>query len=168
MDNLAYVGFIKKTHGFKGVVKITIEDNPRLLKITEPLMLLINKKPVPFFIEELSVNSGEALVKFEDINSSEQADELNGLQVYIEVKGKKKPAAKSISDIAGFKLMDAELGDIGIVNALIPKPGQDLMEVQYQNTTILIPLVDDFIVDVDLRKKIIYTQLPAGLIDINS
>ena len=47
-------------------------------------MLEINKKPVPFFIEQISKTDTEWQVKFEDIRTVEEAEEIVGLSVYIE------------------------------------------------------------------------------------
>ncbi len=166
MASLVYVGFIKKTHGFKGVVKIHIENSKFTLNQKEPLMLEINKKPVPFFMEHISKSDTEWQVKFEDIRSVEEADEIVGLSVFVEsdentIEEIWSPNAK------GFKIIDKQLGPIGEVVQHIHKPGQDMLEVIFNSKTFYIPFVEEMIVDFDDEKQIIYTDLPEGLISIN-
>ncbi|MFM9944267.1 MAG: ribosome maturation factor RimM [Bacteroidia bacterium] len=166
MTNLIYVGFIKKTHGFKGVVKIHVENSDIILKQKEPLMLEINKKPVPFFIEQISKTDTEWQVKFEDIRNVEEAEEIVGLSVYIE-SGANQPEEVWSNNTEGFKVFDKQLGPIGEVTEHIHKPGQDMLEVLFNSKTFYIPFVEEIIIDFDNEKEIIYTDLPEGLININ-
>jgi 16S rRNA processing protein RimM len=166
LAGLVYVGFIKKTHGFKGVVKIHIENSKITLNQKEPLMLEINKKPVPFFIEQISKTDTEWQVKFEDIRTLEEAEEIVGLSVFIESDENSEQEVWS-NDMEGFKIIDNQLGPIGEVVEHIHKPGQDMLEVLFNNKTFYIPFVEEMIIDFDNEKEIIYTDLPEGLIDIN-
>lgn len=129
-------------------------------------MLEINKKPVPFFIEQISKTDTEWQVKFEDIRSVEEAEEIVGLSVFVE-NGENGEADVWENDIVGFKIIDKQLGPIGEVAEHIHKPGQDMLEIRFNNKTFYIPFVEELIVDFDNEKEIIYTNLPEGLININ-
>lgn len=167
MTGLVYVGFIKKTHGFKGVVKIHIENSKITLNQKKPLMLEINKKPVPFFIEQISKSDNEWQVKFEDIRSIEEAEEIVGLSAFIESDENNEDEIWQ-NDVKGFKIIDKHLGSIGEVVQHIEKPGQDMLEISFNSKTFFIPFVEELIIDFDNEKEIIYTDLPEGLIDINA
>lgn len=129
-------------------------------------MLEINKKPVPFFIEQISKTDAEWQVKFEDIRSIEEAEEIVGLSVFIESDENSEQEVWS-NDTEGFKIIDKHLGPIGQVVVHIHKPGQDMLEVLFNTKTFYIPFVEEMIIDFDNEKEIIYTDLPEGLIDIN-
>lgn len=129
-------------------------------------MLEINKKPVPFFIEQISKTDTEWQVKFEDIRTLEEAEEIVGLSVFIESDENSEQEVWS-NDMEGFKIIDNQLGPIGEVVEHIHKPGQDMLEVLFNNKTFYIPFVEEMIIDFDNEKEIIYTDLPEGLIDIN-
>ena len=129
-------------------------------------MLEINKKPVPFFIEQISKTDAEWQVKFEDIRSIEEAEEIVGLSVFIESDENSEQEVWS-NDTEGFKIIDKHLGPIGQVMVYIHKPGQDMLEVLFNTKTFYIPFVEEMIIDFDNEKEIIYTDLPEGLIDIN-
>ncbi len=166
MATLSYVGFIKKTHGFKGAVKIHSDNSSITLKEKEPLMLEINKKVVPFFMSQISKSGSEYQVLFEDIASLEEAEEIVGLSVYIESDQSTEPEAW-ISDTLGYKIMDQNMGPIGVVIEHIHKPGQDLLEIEFKSKTYFIPFVEELILNFDNKLGIIYTNLPDGLLTIN-
>lgn len=129
-------------------------------------MLEINKKPVPFFIEQISKTDTEWQVKFEDIRSVEEAEEIIGLSVFVE---REEDAETDVweNNIVGFKIIDKNLGPIGEVVEHVEKPGQDMLEILFNTKTFYIPFVEELIVDFDNKKEIIYTDLPEGLININ-
>jgi len=54
---------------------------------------------------------------------------------------------------------------IGVVTGVLNHPGQDLLEVDTKSGSRLIPLVSEFILDVDLDSKRITVELPEGLVD---
>jgi 16S rRNA processing protein RimM len=166
LTGLSYLGFIKKTHGFKGVVKIWIENTELKHLPKEPLMLEINKKVVPFFIENISKTDNEWQVKFEDIRSMEEAEDIVGLSVYLE-SGNESEEQLWVNDTIGYAIVDMHLGEIGKVIDHIERTGQDLLEISFQSKTYYIPFVDEMITDVDNEKHILFTNLPEGLIQIN-
>lgn len=166
MKPLIYLGFVKKTHGFKGAVKISIENIQAKFNQTEPLMLEINKKAVPFFIEQISKTDTEWQVKFEYINSVEEAEEITGLSVYFESDDASDEDVW-VHEAIGYHLIDSKLGEIGTVTDVVTKPGQDLLEITLKDKIFFIPYVKELIQKFDHKKEIIYTDLPEGLIDIN-
>ncbi len=168
MAGLIYVGFIKKTHGFKGAVKIHSENSSITLNQKEPLMLEINKKVVPFFIEQISKSASEWQVLFEDIQNVDEADELIGLPVYVESDQIEDAETEIwINDTVGFKIIDQTMGPIGEVVEHIHKPGQDLLEIEFNSKTYFIPFAEELILNFDNKLGIIYTNLPEGLLSIN-
>ncbi len=74
-------------------------------------MLEINKKPVPFFIEQISKTDTECQVKFEDIRTLEEAEEIVGLSVFIESNDLLEEEIWS-NDAVGFKIIDNQLEPI--------------------------------------------------------
>ena len=67
-----------------------------------------------------------------------------------------------LSFLIGFTVVDRTYGDIGKVTAIDDSTVNTLMAVGDR----LIPAQEAFITKIDNTKKIIYTQLPEGLLDI--
>ena len=68
--------------------------------------------------------------------------------------------------MVGFKINDAEKGDIGVIKSIIEYPSQPLFQVMNGYKEILIPVVDPVIKKVDRDQRTIFIEAPKGLIDL--
>ncbi len=165
---LTLFGKIIRTHGNKGALVIKQESFSKAkLKNSEPVLVDIPPTPVPFFIEELLHQSNDLLtLKFEFINTPEQAARYCGLSVYLERK--KIAASKEFqpNDIIGFSVNDAEYGDIGVITGLLEMPQQILFQIDNKGKEILIPANEEFIKKIDCKNKKIEISAPDGLINL--
>ena len=55
---------------------------------------------------------------------------------------------------------------LGVVISTINKTGQTIIEVKMSEKVVLIPLVDEFIIEINYDKNKIEMILPDGLLDI--
>lgn len=166
LSDLAPIGFIRKTHGFKGQVKISIYPEAEDLD-PDFVMLKIEGKPVPFEVEEISGLSDDWTVKLADINDDQTARLYLNCTVMVPKDLVDTPAIpRDISGIVGFRIVDEKLGPLGIITDFIPRPEQALIEMSFQNNTHLIPVHPDIIVNIDDQKKEVHTDLPEGLLSV--
>ena len=169
-DELFLLGKIVRTFGSKGEVVFQIDSEilARIKKM-ESVFLKLNENLVPFFIENLQPRpKNQALVKFLDINSTEDASMLAGSEIYIphEILPKSKSGQLYSSDIEGFKVIDTQRGETGTVITVLEMPQQSLLSIDFEGKEILIPIVEEFVKKVDRRNKTIYIEAPEGLIDL--
>ena len=81
------IGVINKPHGVKGEVSFTFTDDIFDRVDCDYLILLMDGILVPFFMEEYRFRSDNvALVKFEDIDTAEQARKFTNVEVYFPKK----------------------------------------------------------------------------------
>ena len=67
----------------------------------------------------------------------------------------------------GWSVIDADAGEIGPVLGIIENPGQDLLEVARTGApSVLVPLVGEFVLEVDVDAKSVHVELPKGLLDL--
>lgn len=166
LSELAPIGVIRKTHGFKGEVKISIYPEAEELE-PEFLMLKIEGKPVPFKVAQISGMSDDWTVKFEDINDDQTARRYLNCTVLVpkdEIDAPDIP--HDISGIIGFQIADRNLGNLGVITDFIPRQEQPLIEMQYLNQVHLIPVHPDIILQIDDQKKVVHTNLPDGLLSV--
>lgn len=163
------LGKISRVNGYDGSVtirleKIFIENIPEM----ESVFVETGGRPVPFFISSADYNGSDILkVKFEGYESGDKAGEFTGCRVFLTAGGGKVPKAGHSRDIEGFKVFGGS-EFIGTISAIIENPGQDLISILSPgDKEILVPLHDDFIIDVDWKEKIIRLSLPEGLLDLN-
>jgi 16S rRNA processing protein RimM len=164
------LGHITRTHGTKGEVMIFLDvDSPNDYDEMESVFVEIKGQLIPYFIEHINIQRGsKAIVKFEDINSIEQAtslincplflpedtlDELVGTQFYYH-------------EIVGFRVVDATLGALGIVTTIYSMATQDLIAMEFQGQEVLIPVNDAMIQGVNRPEKTLNVTLPEGLVEV--
>lgn len=160
------IGYVIRTHGVHGHLRIAFDDNCKELSVTEALYFLVKGVYLPFFIREISwFNNGDALVLLEEFSNREEADQYARRPVF-------GPTAYLIaeeeaeSDLIGYRIQDAVAGDMGQVTAIADMGAYLLLTVIHGGRELLIPLHDDLIIRADETLKILYTRLPEGLADL--
>lgn len=166
------IGKIGKPHGVKGEVSLMFEDDVFDRVDADYLVLLIDGILVPFFFEEYRFKSDEtALVKFCDIDTKEQAQELTGCDVYFSRKlSEDGREDMSLNEAENFKLLDANNDNslIGTVKSVDYSTVNTLFNVEMPDgKEIMIPASEDFIIDIDTEKHFIVVDLPEGLLDLD-
>lgn len=169
LDECYQLGWVVKSHGTKGVVTIFLDvDTPENYREMELVFVDINKNPVPFFIEWIRVKGNKALVQFEGINSVERAEDIRSKKLYLPLSGLPKlpESQPNYHDIIGYTMEDGKMGSIGPVENIYRKTGQDLFGVKHKGQEILVPITDEWILQIDHEEKKILVDLPDGLIDV--
>ena len=165
-----YLGKIVKKHSFKGEVVIKLDtDEPELYGNMESVFVDLGNNLVPFFIEKSSLSKGTMLrIKFEDIDSEDDADAImrSGIYLPLSLLPKLEGNKFYFHEVIGFKVIDANYGEVGVIMNINDKAAQPLFEIDRNGTEIFIPLIDDFIKKVDRENKEVQVETPEGLIDL--
>ncbi len=165
-----YLGKIAKKFSFKGEVLVYLDtDEPEMYTELESMFVETNGHLVPFFIERSSIHREKFLrTKFEDMESEEEADTIVGKDVYLPLTMLPTLEGNKFyyHEVVGFDAIDQRLGNFGTVLRILDNGVQALFEVQKDEAIILIPLIDEFIVEVNRKNKSILFNTPEGLIDL--
>ena len=80
-----YIGKIVKKYSFKGELLVKLDtDEPEIYEDMESVFIDLRNNLVPFFIESSHLHKSELLrVKFEDVNSEQDADSLLKCDLYL-------------------------------------------------------------------------------------
>ncbi len=169
-DECFYLGKIAKKFSFKGEVLCYLDtDEPEMYQNLESVFVQMNRNLVPFFIEQSSLHKDKFLrVKFEEVDSETEAENLLGSELYLPLTLLPQLEGNQFyyHEIIGFKVVDQRLGDIGTIHSIIENTAQPLFEIFKGEKQILIPMIDDFIVEVNRSKKEITMNTPVGLVDL--
>lgn len=163
------IGKFGKPHGIKGEISFSFENDIFDRKDCPYLICDVEGILVPFFIKEYRFKGSEtALITLEDVKSDTEAKRFKGLDVYFprEYMDENEDIEFTLDFFIGFSIIDEKRGTIGkvididesTINTLF------LVEDEHQNE-IIIPASDDFVTNIDEEKKILYLDLPEGLID---
>jgi 16S rRNA processing protein RimM len=161
------IGYVAKAHGLKGEVTIIVTE-PVDLDPIESVFIEQKNTLVPYFIKDLSDRGDKAFVKFEEINSIEQANSLKGCSLYLlkEARPKLKRGEFYDDEVIGFKVEDETLGELGNVTEVSSSGPNRLLTVEVKTKEVLIPLNSPFIISTNKTKKVIKVALPDGFLDI--
>lgn len=163
------IGKLTKPHGIKGEVSFSF-DNDVFDRVDCPYLICsINGIFVPFFIEEYRFKGKDtALITFEGIDSEEKAARFSGIEVYFPRKYYEEDSQEDIeyswSFFIGFKVIDKIAGKLGVIEEVDEKTINTLFLIKDNENELIIPATENFIEKIDPKKKIIYLQLPEGLI----
>lgn len=162
------IGIINKPHGVKGEVSFTFTDDIfDRVEDCDYLVLLLDGILVPFFIEECRFRSDNvALVKFEGIDSTEKARTLTNVEVYYPVKFMDdQEEISSWNYFIGFRVEDIHHGCLGTVVDVDDATMNVLFVIENGDEEVLLPAHEEFILDIDRKKKILKVDIPDGLLD---
>lgn len=169
IDSCFKIGWILKPHGLKGEVTVLLEDEaPEDLSAVKSIFLEQNKRLIPYFIQTVSVRGRKAFVKFEDIESIEEAKKISKQALYLQKSLRPKAGRGEFynDEIIGFEVYDQEKGLLGDILEVMEAGPNQLLVVKDSDKEILIPINGPFITSVNKAKKRINVNLPDGFLDI--
>ena len=164
-----FFGKITKTHGLKGELTIKLDvANPADFKDLRYLLIEDRGNLIPYFIEYQKISGDKMFVQLQDVNKMEQAVVFLGKAVYLpnELLPQLEDDEFYYKEIIGFKLIDAEKGELGAISDVLEYPTQAVIQVMKDGKEILIPIHDDIIQKVDKKAKTLNINAPEGLIDM--
>jgi 16S rRNA processing protein RimM len=161
------IGYISKTHGLKGGVTVVFSESGEFESL-ESVFVEIKHSLVPYFFESFSDRGEKGFIKFEDINTFEQAEALKGCSIYLPktVRPKLKRGDFYNDEVLGFEVEDVHNGFLGEVKEIIESGANRLLSVDRSGKEVLIPVNGPFIKSVNKSKKKIQVELPEGFLDI--
>lgn len=163
------IGKIVATHGLAGTVVFShFAGSNNWLKKGDALFIELNKGSyIPYFVEhEKAANEEEYLLGFEEVDTVEAAKKLVGKHVYVKEDLLKKEAQNSPLLWIGFNIVDTALGSVGIIEDVFQIGHQWLAKITYQEREVLIPLIEQMLIEVSVRNKFIRMDLPEGLLEL--
>ncbi|MFK8056679.1 MAG: ribosome maturation factor RimM [Saprospiraceae bacterium] len=173
METLIEVGSIRKTHGYGGEVKLVVVEGYGIdIKKAEFLFIgRVPEKAIPYELDRL--RGADWIAKLVGLDSKEEAADLRGQSLYLredevtqEIIVEKKAAEEVSQKFAGYALIDEQLGEIAVIEEVVSYPQQELAKLTYNGQEVLVPLNPALITGVDFTKKIVFTNLPEGLLDL--
>lgn len=172
MDKSAcfYLGKIVKRFSFKGEVLVKLDtDDPEQFTEMESVFVEQNQRLIPFFIEDCALHKSNLLrIKFEEVDSQEQADNLIRAELYLPLDLLPKLEGNKFyyHEVIGFGVIDKEHGPIGTITGVNEHSAQALFEIEKDGKEILLPITDHFIEKVDRNNKTIHVDTPDGLLEL--
>ena len=183
-ENLQQVAQVLKSNGTDGELVMGFREiAPEDINLNEPVFIVFDGLPVPFYIESFTKRGNtKALVRLTDIRSMEDVEEISGKAVYIEEDNLPEMSLEEdgYAALVGWMVLtpsencpvssseEAEdepaLYEVGEITDFIDIPNNPCIEVETENGAVMIPLHEDLILSVDPEYQEIIMQIPAGLV----
>lgn len=164
------IGKITSSVGIKGEVRVTLYANESdNLKKGAKLVLRRAKLSKECEVAFVRYQGGRPVVKFEGVNSRNDADELRDYEILIaeEDLAELEEGEFYIKDLIGFEVYDRNSeSTIGSVIDYIQNRAQCLWDVKTtEGKQVLIPDVEAFVKNIDGEKRVIEVELIPGFLD---
>ena len=169
-NNYYYLGKVTRKFSFKGELIVFLDtDTPSHYYGLKKIFLKVDNSYIPYFISKISKYKNNSVrVKFEDVKNESEAMELINYEIFLPIEELPKLEGKKFyyHEVIGFKVIDINHGEIGEITHINDQTPQHLFVVKSSGKEILIPINDDFILDLDRINKIVNLKIPEGLLNI--
>jgi 16S rRNA processing protein RimM len=169
---------VLKSNGTDGELVMSFRSiAPEDINLQEPVFIVFDGLPVPFFIESFTKRgNSKALVRLTGIHCQEDVDEIAGKAVYIEEGEEQELSLEEdgFAALVGWMLLtpsnnegspeDIQLIEVGEITDFIEIPNNPCIEVETENGAVMIPLHEDLILSIDPEYQEIIMQIPEGLL----
>ena len=165
-----YIGTVVAKYSYKGELLVKIDsDNPEQYLKLESFFLNLDTGLVPFFVKNCYLHKSELLrIKFENVSNEDQADLLIKKNLYLPLKLLPPLEGKKFyfHEVLGFNVKEKNK-IIGTILKIQENKVQALFEIEKKDGSIsMIPVHDDFILEVNRKEKYIEVKIPDGLLDL--
>ena len=161
--DLQYLGEFIKLFSFKGEIILYSDNTINLIENLDTIFIDIDGAFVPFQIKKSKSHKKNIFrVLLEGISSESEAKDFIKKSVYIN----KLENQDNINNIVDNFNVYNNNEYLGIVISTTNKTGQTIIEVKMKEKIVLIPFVDEFIVEINYDLNKIDMILPDGLLDI--
>lgn len=149
---------VVKSYGTAGEVVTNLGADVDV-NLKEPVFIKFDELPVPFFFESVQPHGSRTVVKFTDVDSFEDAEELVGRDFTFSVEEEEEDEGDGI---VGRLICDASGREIGRVTEFLDYSGNTCISVDCGGREVILPLHRDLIVKV--TKKAVWLTVPDGLL----
>jgi 16S rRNA processing protein RimM len=167
--NYVSIGKIVAVHGLKGevVLQHALGKKTSLKGVKAIFTQDKSDSWFPWFIKEAKAKSSkEIYLTIEDITTPEAARKLLQKTVWLDEKDVAQHAAPaSALSLVGFTVVN-EKTKLGEIVEVIEQPHQLLCTIIINEKEVLIPLHEESLLKVDQVKKLVYVDLPDGLLEL--
>ena len=165
------VGKIVNTHSLKGEIKVissTDFEEERFKKGSKLLITRGNQLIREVVVQSYRNHKNFLLVKFEGIDSVEEAEKLKNLQIKIDSDevGELEENEFYFHEIIGCQVFDENDRNLGEIIDILTPGANDVWVIKGENgKEILIPYIEDVVKKIDITSKKVNIEVMEGLID---
>ena len=171
MTKYLEIGQIVNTFGIKGFVKVKpfTQNTKKRFDNLKTIYIKSKKNIKEYEIEEIKYHKEMVLVKFKTIDTIEEAENLRNSYLVVD-REKEEPLEEGtyyIVDLIGIEVFTDEGEKLGILEDVFTNDiGFDSYIIKNElGKTIVLPAVEDIILNIDIKERKMTVHLIKGLIE---
>ncbi|TNC22518.1 ribosome maturation factor RimM [Amycolatopsis alkalitolerans] len=165
------VGRIAKAHGIRGELAVDVRTDSPDERFAEGAVLAARHRDGStrsLTVAAARAHSGRLLVRFEEVRSRDEAEQARGMLLLVDTAD--LPPADDPDEFYDHELegLRAELTDgttVGTVREIVHAPGGELLSLDREGRTVLVPFVRAIVPVVDVAAGRVVLDPPEGLLD---
>jgi len=168
-DIFVCIGKVLRPVGLAGELKVqNLSDVEHRFENEEELFIGPNSElAVPYRVESLEYRPDSLVIRLEDLDSVDKVEYLRGQYCYLPRIDEEwlDDDEFFVDDLIGLEVYDSQDRFIGEVKDIMNLPSSDILVVRRQSDEILLPMVDEFIQEINLDEMFIKVNPIEGLLE---
>ena len=168
-EDCYFLGKITRRHGLQGNVFLKLDtDQPEMYSKLESIFVDINGLLVPFFIAKQSWSKGETLIISFKNSTDAQVEQVLGKDVYLPLSTLPKLTGNKFyyHEVIGYEIREEDGKTCGIIESVNDQTAQHYFLLMLGGKQVIIPIIKDWILELNREEKYIRMALPEGLMDV--
>lgn len=164
-----FLGKITRRHGLQGNVFLKLDtDQPEMYRKLDSIFIEINGLLVPFIIAKQSWSKNDTLIISFKNATEPLVDQTIGRDVYLPLSTLPKLSGNKFyyHEVVGFEIREEDGKSCGTIVSVNDQTAQHYFILDLAGKEIIIPLIKDWILEVNREEKFIKMALPEGLMDV--
>ncbi|KIL36565.1 16S rRNA processing protein RimM [Gordoniibacillus kamchatkensis] len=168
-DRLYTVGKIVNTHGIRGELKIVPQTDFPELRFEKGSELVIETpdgRRIPVQVESSRIHKNMVLVKFKQFNDINECEKYKGSMLKVEEKylAELDEDEYYYHEIIGCAVVTEDGQQLGTITEILSPGANDVWVVKPAiGKELLLPVIDNVVLDVDVAEKRVLVRLMEGL-----
>ena len=168
-DDCYFLGKITRRHGLQGNVFLKLDtDQPEMYQKLDSIFVEINGLLVPFFVAKQSWSKGDTLIiSFKNSNEALVEQSL-GKDVYMPLSTLPKLTGNKFyyHEVVGFEIREEDGKSCGTIVSINDQTAQHYFYLDLAGTQIIIPIIKEWILELNREERYLKMALPEGLMDV--
>ncbi|SDE70649.1 16S rRNA processing protein RimM [Fontibacillus panacisegetis] len=170
-DSLLTVGKIVNTHGIRGDVKVLLHtDFPEVRFAPKSSLKMIhpeNGTQIVVTVASARPYKGMYIVKFNEYNDINVVEKYKGYELKVAKENSVQLPKNEyyFHEIIGCRVVSDEGEELGVIEEILRPGANDVWVVKLPNhKQLLLPVIDDVVLDVDVSAKLVKVHVMEGLL----
>ncbi|HPZ25597.1 MAG TPA: ribosome maturation factor RimM [Kaistella sp.] len=168
-EDCYFLGKITRRHGLQGNVFLKLDtDQPEMYNKLDSIFIEINGLLVPFFVAKQSWSKGDMLIISYKNSTEALVDQTIGRDVFMPLSTLPKLTGNKFyyHEVIGFEIREEDGKTCGNIVSINDQTAQHYFILDLAGKEIIIPIIKDWILELNREEKYLKMQLPEGLMDV--